>query len=87
MTIPQLGDPRPARQTGSSASSSVTPTSASLSSLAQIAEALDVRLGHLVDWTRSARASRFSTSEDRINVLLSSREEMRFHVTESHIEP
>ncbi len=62
-------------------------TSASLSSLARIAAALDVRLGHLVDGTPVGEGQPMLELRGQEHVLLSSPEEMRFHVTESHIEP
>jgi transcriptional regulator with XRE-family HTH domain len=62
-------------------------TSASLSSLARIASALDVRLGHLVDGTPEGEAQRVLNLRGQEHVLLSSPDEMRYHVTESRIEP
>ncbi len=62
-------------------------TSASLSSLARIAAALDVRLGHLVDGTPPGEAQATLTLRGQEQVLLSAPAEMRFHVTESRIEP
>ena len=62
-------------------------TSASLSSLARIAGALDVRLGHLVDGTPPGEAQATLELRGQEHVLLSAPDEMRFHVTESHIEP
>ena len=62
-------------------------TSASLSSLARIAAALDVRLGHLVDGTPPGEAQATLELRGQEHVLLSAPDEMRFHVTESHIEP
>jgi transcriptional regulator with XRE-family HTH domain len=62
-------------------------TSASLSSLARIAAALDVRLGHLVDGTPIGEGPTVLNLRGQAHVLLSSPDEMRFHVTESHIEP
>jgi transcriptional regulator with XRE-family HTH domain len=61
-------------------------TSASLSSLARIATALDVRLGHLVDGLLAGEGQPILTLRGQRHVLLSSPEEMRFHVTESRIE-
>ena len=62
-------------------------TSASLSSLARIAAALDVRLGHLVDGTPDGEAQATLELRGQEHILLSAPDEMRFHVTESHIEP
>ena len=62
-------------------------TSASLSSLARIAAALDVRLGHLVDGTPPGEAQTTLELRGQEHVLLSAPDEMRFHVTESRIEP
>jgi transcriptional regulator with XRE-family HTH domain len=62
-------------------------TSASLSSLARIAEALDVRLGHLVDGKWEGEAPVILDLRGQEHVLLSPADEMRFHVTESRIEP
>ena len=62
-------------------------TSASLSSLARIAAALDVRIGHLVDGTPVGEGQPVLHLRSQDHLLLSSPEEMRFHVTESHIEP
>jgi transcriptional regulator with XRE-family HTH domain len=62
-------------------------TSASLSSLARIAAALDVRLGHLVDGTPDGEAQVVLNLRGQEHVLLSPSDEMRFHVTESRIEP
>ncbi len=62
-------------------------TSASLSSLARIAAALDVRLGHLIDGIPVGEAHRELTLRGQEHLLLSPRGDMRFHVTESHIEP
>jgi transcriptional regulator with XRE-family HTH domain len=62
-------------------------TSASLSSLARIAAALDIRLGHLVDGTPIGEGPTVLNLRGQEHVLLSSPDEMRFHVTESHIEP
>jgi transcriptional regulator with XRE-family HTH domain len=63
-------------------------TSASLASLARIASALDVRLGHLVDGTPQGEAQRvLYLRGGQEHLLLSSVDEMRYHVTESHIEP
>ena len=62
-------------------------TSASLSSLARIAAALDVRLGHLVDGTPVGEAQRMLNLRGQEHLLLSASDEMRYHVTESHIEP
>ena len=61
-------------------------TSASLSSLARIAVALDVRLGHLVDGT-PVGAQKILTLRGQEHLLLTPSEEMRFHVTESRIAP
>ena len=58
-------------------------TSASLSSLARIAAALDVRLGHLVDGTPEGEAQKILTLRGQEHLLLSRGDEMRFHVTES----
>jgi transcriptional regulator with XRE-family HTH domain len=62
-------------------------TSASLSSLARIAAALDVRLGHLVDGTPEGEAQSMLILRGQEHLLLSSPDEIRYHVTESHIEP
>jgi len=62
-------------------------TSASLSSLARIAAALDVRLGHLVDGTPPGEAQTTLELRGQEHLLLSRPDEMRFHVTESRIEP
>ena len=62
-------------------------TSASLSSLARIAAALDVRLGHLVDGTPVGEAQTILTLRGQEHLLLSRGDEMRFHVTESRIAP
>ena len=62
-------------------------TSASLSSLARIAAALDVRLGHLVDGTPPGEAQTTLELRGQEHILLSAPDEMRFHVTESRIEP
>jgi transcriptional regulator with XRE-family HTH domain len=62
-------------------------TSASLSSLARIAAALDVRLGHLVDGTPPGEAQATLNLRGQEHTLLSAPAEMRFHVTESRIEP
>ena len=62
-------------------------TSASLSSLARIAAALDVRLGHLVDGTPVGEGQKVLILRGQEHLLLSSFDEMRFHVTESRIEP
>ena len=62
-------------------------TSASLSSLARIAAALDVRLGHLVDGTPAGEAQATLELRGQEHILLSAPDELRFHVTESHIEP
>jgi transcriptional regulator with XRE-family HTH domain len=62
-------------------------TSASLSSLARIAAALDVRLGHLVDGTPPGEAQVTLELRGQEHLLLSAPDEMRFHVTESRIEP
>ena len=63
------------------------PQLASLSSLARIAAALDVRIGHLVDGTPVGEGQPVLHLRSQDHLLLSSPEEMRFHVTESHIEP
>jgi transcriptional regulator with XRE-family HTH domain len=60
-------------------------TSASLSSLARIAAALDVRLGHLVDGTPEGEAQKILTLRGQEHLLLSRSDELRFHVTESRI--
>jgi transcriptional regulator with XRE-family HTH domain len=60
-------------------------TSASLSSLARIAAALDVRLGHLVDGTPKGEAQKVLVLRGQEHVLLTSSDELRFHVTESRI--
>ncbi|HXV34387.1 MAG TPA: XRE family transcriptional regulator [Gaiellaceae bacterium] len=62
-------------------------TSASLSSLARIAAALDVRLGHLVDGTPPGEAQTTLELRGQEHLLLSQPDDMRFHVTESRIEP
>ncbi|HET6696311.1 MAG TPA: XRE family transcriptional regulator [Gaiellaceae bacterium] len=62
-------------------------TSASLSSLARIAAALDVRLGHLVDGTPEGEAQKVLMLRGQEHVLLTSSDELRFHVTESRINP
>jgi quercetin dioxygenase-like cupin family protein len=46
-----------------------------------------VRLGHLVDGTPVGEGQPILHLRGQDHMLLSSREEMRFHVTESHIEP
>ncbi|MGH3024446.1 MAG: helix-turn-helix domain-containing protein [Gaiellaceae bacterium] len=61
-------------------------TSASLSSLARIAAALGVRVGHLVDGIPEG-AHKTLTLGGQAHVLLTPSEEARFHVTESRIEP
>jgi transcriptional regulator with XRE-family HTH domain len=69
-------------------------TSASLSSLYRICAVLDIRVGNLIDDVPSGRlirreeqARRSLAMGDAEHLLLSSREERRFHVTESHIPP
>ena len=62
-------------------------TSASLSSLARIAAALDVRLGHIVDGTPEGEAQKVLFLRGQEHVLLTSADELRFHVTESRIPP
>lgn len=62
-------------------------TSASLSSLARIAAALDVRLGHIVDGTPEGEAQKVLFLRGQEHVLLTSVDELRFHVTESRIPP
>ena len=69
-------------------------TSASLSSLYRICAVLGIRVGNLIDDVPSGRlirreeqARRSLAMGDAEHLLLSSREERRFHVTESHIPP
>jgi len=69
-------------------------TSASLSSLYRICAVLGIRVGNLVDDVPSGRlirreeqARRSLAMGDAEHLLLSSRDERRFHVTESHIPP
>jgi transcriptional regulator with XRE-family HTH domain len=69
-------------------------TSASLSSLYRICTVLGIRVGNLIDDVPSGRLIRREEQARRSlamgnaeHLLLSSREERRFHVTESHIPP
>ena len=69
-------------------------TSASLSSLYRICAVLDLRVGHLVDDVPAGRLIRRDEQARRSlalgqaeHLLLSSGDERRFHVTESHIPP
>ena len=69
-------------------------TSASISSLYRICAVLGIRVGSLIDDVPSGRhirreeqARRSLAMGDAEHLLLSSREERRFHVTESHIPP
>jgi transcriptional regulator with XRE-family HTH domain len=69
-------------------------TSASLSSLYRICAVLGIRVGNLVDDVpagrlirREEQARRSIAMGDAEHLLLSSRDERRFHVTESHIPP
>ncbi len=69
-------------------------TSASLSSLYRICAVLGIRVGNLVDDVpagrlirRQEQARRSLAMGDAEHLLLSSRDERRFHVTESHIPP
>jgi transcriptional regulator with XRE-family HTH domain len=69
-------------------------TSASLSSLYRICAALGIRVGDLIDDVPSGRlirrdeqARRSLAMGDAEHLLLSSGQERRFHVTESHIPP
>jgi transcriptional regulator with XRE-family HTH domain len=69
-------------------------TSASLSSLYRICAVLEIRVGNLVDDVpagrlirREEQARRSLAMGDAEHLLLSSRDERRFHVTESHIPP
>jgi transcriptional regulator with XRE-family HTH domain len=69
-------------------------TSASLSSLYRICAVLGIRVGNLVDDVpagrlirREEQARRSLAMGDAEHLLLSSRDERRFHVTESHIPP
>jgi transcriptional regulator with XRE-family HTH domain len=69
-------------------------TSASLSSLYRICAVLEVRVGNLIDDVPSGRLIRREEQARRSlamgnaeHLLLSSRDERRFHVTESHIPP
>jgi transcriptional regulator with XRE-family HTH domain len=69
-------------------------TSASLSSLYRICAVLDIRVGSLIDDVpagtlirREEQARRSLAMGDAEHLLLSSRDERRFHVTESHIPP
>jgi transcriptional regulator with XRE-family HTH domain len=69
-------------------------TSASLSSLYRICAVLDVRVGALIDDVPSGRLIRREEQARRSlamgnaeHLLLSSGDERRFHVTESHIPP
>jgi transcriptional regulator with XRE-family HTH domain len=86
MTIPQLADAT-GLTNGFISQLERDLTSASLSSLARIAAALDVRLGHLVDGTPVGEGQPILHLRGQDHLLLSSPEEMRFHVTESQIEP
>jgi transcriptional regulator with XRE-family HTH domain len=69
-------------------------TSASLSSLYRICSVLGIRVGNLVDDVpagrlirREEQARRSLAMGNAEHLLLSSRDERRFHVTESHIPP
>ena len=69
-------------------------TSASLSSLYRICAALEIRVGELIDDVpagtlirRDEQARRSLALGDAEHLLLSSGDERRFHVTESHIPP
>jgi len=69
-------------------------TSASLSSLYRICAVLGIRVGNLVDDVpagrlirREEQARRSLAMGNAEHLLLSSRDERRFHVTESHIPP
>ncbi len=69
-------------------------TSASLSSLYRICAVLGIRVGNLVDDVPSGQLIRREQQTRRSlamgnaeHLLLSSRDERRFHVTESHIPP
>ena len=69
-------------------------TSASLSSLYRICAALGLRVGDLIDDVPAGRLIRREEQARRSlalgnaeHLLLSSRDERRFHVTESHIPP
>lgn len=69
-------------------------TSASLSSLYRICAVLGIRVGTLVDDVpagrlirREEQTRRSLAMGDAEHLLLSSRDERRFHVTESHIPP
>jgi len=69
-------------------------TSASLSSLYRICAVLQIRVGHLVDDVpggrlirREEQARRSLAMGSAEHLLLSSRDERRFHVTESRIPP
>ena len=69
-------------------------TSASLSSLYRICAVLEIRVGNLVDDVpagrlirREEQARRSLAMGDAEHLLLSSRDERRFHVTESRIPP
>src|SRR6476620_6378901 len=69
-------------------------TSASLSSLYRICAVLELRVGDLIDDVpagrlirRDEQARRSLALGDAEHLLLSSRDERRFHVTESHIPP
>src|SRR3954464_13379461 len=69
-------------------------TSASLSSLYRICAVLELRVGHLVDDVPAGRVIRREEQSRRSlalgqaeHLLLSSGDERRFHVTESHIPP
>jgi transcriptional regulator with XRE-family HTH domain len=76
MTIPQLA-----------AATGLTNGFISQLELARIAAALDVRLGHLVDGTPVGEGQKVLILRGQEHLLLSSFDEMRFHVTESRIEP
>jgi transcriptional regulator with XRE-family HTH domain len=69
-------------------------TAASLSSLYRICSVLGIRVGNLVDDVpagrlirREEQARRSLAMGNAEHLLLSSRDERRFHVTESHIPP
>jgi transcriptional regulator with XRE-family HTH domain len=68
-------------------------TSVSLSSLARICAALDVRFGDVLDSSptgaviRRSDAGAWTGIGAHVDLLLSSRDERRFHLMESHIPP
>lgn len=61
-------------------------SSASLSSLARICEVLGVRIGDVTDPIPAERHDVFALPGQE-HLLLTSTDERRFHVTESHLEP